>query len=412
MIGHLQADLERLLSFQERYDLLYRKWVRRVGRNYCDLAYANAYDGPDTAVVQAIRDTLDDPSTLNLQYSPYGGSTITRRLIAERLSRLHKLSFQWQDVVLTPGAMAALNIVFRGLKTGESDEVIVLTPCWMDYPLYLVNLGLKPVLVPLKRGTFTLDLSSIRKALSPNTRAIVFSQPANPTGVIYSQSELTELADTLNNVRGSKSPIIISDECHREVVYPPNVMTSPTQCYDATIVVYSFGKSLLMQGQRIGYLAISPRFPDRERARLSAERNCRMMGFCMPTALMQVAIRQLLDHEPSIDRLSARRERVLAALTFYGYSVLPSHATFFIYVACPEPDDFSFAERLASRGVFVLPGSVFHDPGYFRISLTASDHMIDSALPVFESAMHEIKRSSFAEVGASEAWRPTTTPCN
>jgi aspartate aminotransferase len=113
-----------------------------------------------------------------------------------------------------------------------------------------------------------------------------------------------------------------------------------------------------------------------------------MMGFCTPTALMQLAIRKLLAHGPDLQRLSARRELLSSALRAYGYSVVPGQATFFLYVRSPDPDDFAFTERLASKGVFVLPSSLFHDSGYFRVSLTASDEMVERARPVFESAVH------------------------
>jgi aspartate aminotransferase len=111
------------------------------------------------------------------------------------------------------------------------------------------------------------------------------------------------------------------------------------------------------------------------------------MGFCTPTALMQLAIRKLLAHGPDVEQLRARRERLCSALRSYGYSVVPGEATFFLYVRSPDPDDFGFTEKLASKGVFVLPSSLFHDSGYFRISVTASDEMVERALPAFASAV-------------------------
>ena len=389
MTGHLSSILQTLLEPQERYDRLYQKCLHSVGRKVCDLAYANSYDGPNLTVTNAIKDVLESPRSLQLQYTPYGGCTITRRLIAERLSQTHGEPFCWRDVILTPGAMAGLNVIFRAVKTDGRGEVVILTPCWMDYPLYLVHLGLKPVPVPLRRDTFRFDLDLIEHAITPATRAIVFSQPANPTAVVYSDNEIAQLAGLLQkwSVGQSEPPIIISDECHRDVVYPPNSFTSALRHYASTVIVYSFGKSLLMQGQRIGYVAISPRMGARESLQRLLERNCRMMGFCTPTALMQVAIRKLLTHSPNLEMVSARCDRIVTALQSYGYSLVPPQGTFFIYVRSPDPDDFAFAEKLANKGVLVLPGSLFHDRGYIRISVTASDEMIDRALPVFRFAI-------------------------
>lgn len=200
---------------------------------------------------------------------------------------------------------------------------------------------------------------------------------------------MARLADLLRQKAAdcNELPILVSDECHRQIVYPPNKFVSPAQYYDATVVVYSFGKSLLIQGQRIGYAAVSSRMPSRESLARALERLCRIMGFCSPTALMQLAIRKLLVHAADVQRLGARREWLASALRSYGYSIVPGQATFFLYVRSPEPDDFAFTEKLACRGVFVLPGSLFHDSGYFRTSVTASDKMLERALPVFASAI-------------------------
>jgi aspartate aminotransferase len=387
MIGDVSPDIEALLLPQERFDELYQLSCRRAAGDLCDLAYANAYDGPDSKVIMVIKEALESEGTLSFQYTPYGGSTITRRLIANHLCETHSAAFCWRDVILTPGAMAALNVVFRSLKTSGRDEVLVLTPCWMDYPLYLVQLGLIPIFVPLKADTFRLDLDSIEEAITSNTRAIVFSQPANPTGILYGDDELARLAQLLRTrCKKRQSPLIISDECHRDFVYPPHSFVSPSRHYDSTIIIYSFGKALLMQGQRIGYVAVSPRFPAREHYRRMLERNCRMMGFCTPTALMQLAIRRLLAHHANLIVLRRRRDQIVTSLLMTGYSVVPSQATFFIYISCPEPDDFAFATRLADKGVLVMPGSLFHNRGHFRICVTASDEMVDRALPVLKSA--------------------------
>jgi aspartate aminotransferase len=184
----LSPELDRLLALQERFDRLRRDTALRSGRALCDLAYANPYDGPDPAVVAALRDALDSDRALDLQYTPYGGATVTRRLVAQGLSDQYGHRFHFRDVILTPGAMAALNILFRAVRAERGGEVVVITPCWMDYPLYLVELGLRPVLVPVAPHTLRLDLERLRAALGPATRAVVLSQPANPTGVIYSRT--------------------------------------------------------------------------------------------------------------------------------------------------------------------------------------------------------------------------------
>ena len=383
-MGPLKAEIEQYLTTQERFEDLRQRTSLRAGRHLCDLSYANSYDGPPPEVRKALRDCLDNQRTLDLQYTPYGGSTTTRRLIARQLCVTHGERFNWRDVVLTPGAMAALNVLFRLVRRdGEPNEVVVTTPCWLDYPLYLANLDMTPVMVPPADDLPRLNLRHIERALSRHTRAVIISQPNNPLGTLYSPDQLRDLGALLE--ASESRPLLISDECHRDIVFEPTLFASPLEYYDATCMVYSFGKSLFMQGQRIGYAAVSPRAPDHEAVARQLERLCRTMGFCTPTALMQLAVRELLTVAPDLRPIQWRRQRMLDALQSSGYQVIPSQGTFFLYVRSPDEDDFAFAERLAERFVLVLPSSIFHQRGYFRISLTASNEMIERALPVFQA---------------------------
>jgi aspartate aminotransferase len=378
----LPERIEVLLQAQERVDALRDEALRRAGAALADLAYANSYDGAPPEVIEALRQALAPGRALDLQYTPYGGGTVARRLVAESLTASHGERFQFRDVVLTPGAMAALNVLFRSLRDQDdaAGEVLVVTPCWLDYPVYLENLGLRARLVPVRPDTLRLDLPAIEAALSADTRAVILSQPANPSGVVYGPDELRALGQLL--ARAPRPPLLISDECHRDFMIPPHTFVSPLAFYDRTCVVYSFGKSFFLQGQRTGYVAVSPRHPDRKATARLLERLMRVTGFCTPTALMQLALEGLLPLRPRLGALIERRAHVLDGLQRAGYPVVPSQATFFLYPATPGGDDFAFIEKLARRGVLVLPAPIFHHRGHFRISLTAREDMLARALTV------------------------------
>ena len=382
----LEEDVLHYLDAQERFESLRLETIQKVGRQFCDLAYANPYDGPIPQAVNAMRTALEAQNRLNLQYTPYGGNTITRRLVAQHLGKSHRLNFHWRQIVLTPGSMAALNLVFRSMsRKSYRSKVVVITPCWFDYPLYLANLGLEPVFVPLCRDTMRLDLEAIREALDDQVQGIILSQPANPTGLIYHAGELRQLARILDE--SPTRPVLVSDECHRGILLEPEAFCSPAEFYDNTCIVYSFGKSLQIQGQRIGYVAVSPRMERADHYAHIMERLCRIMGFCTPTALMQIAIRELLDETPDLERIRQRRDLILGELRKAGYEVQTNQATFFMYPRAPETDDFHFASMLAREGVLVVPSTLFHHPGHFRISLTCNDDMLNRALPIFRRVL-------------------------
>jgi aspartate aminotransferase len=107
------------------------------------------------------------------------------------------------------------------------------------------------------------------------------------------------------------------------------------------------------------------------------------LGWCFPNAVMQYAVPNL--ETLSIDQaaLARRRDRLMSTLGDNGYDVLRPEGTFYLWSKWPEGDPARSWNRLADRHVFVLPGSLMNAPGYFRISLTASDEMVERALPAF-----------------------------
>jgi aspartate aminotransferase len=158
--------------------------------------------------------------------------------------------------------------------------------------------------------------------------------------------------------------------------------------WPSTLIVYSFGKYHYLQGQRLGYLAVSPRHPQRGPVSSGLVRLTRITGFCTPTALMQAAIPGLLalrhDHGP-VERW---RERLTTELTAAGYRVARPVATLFVYVATPGGrGDFDFIRDLARAGVLALPAPVFHHKGYFRLSLTGSEAMLGRSLAILRDVL-------------------------
>jgi aspartate aminotransferase len=389
MTASRETMMNQWAAPQQRFDSIRARAERGAGRSLCDLAYANQHGGPPPQVRNALHEAVDRDRALNLQYTPYGGATIPRRLVAQSLQKTHAQAFRWSDIILTPGAMAGLNILFRSVMTDgpEPDEVIVPVPCWLDYPLYLANLGLRPRLVPLGADRFDLDLDAIAEAVGPNTRAIVLSQPCNPTGRTFSRAELTSLTKILDTA--PSHPLLISDECHRDVQLGEAAFVSPAEIYDRTCVVYSFGKSLSIQGQRIGYVAVSPKMRDRSQPEFASrlEQFTRAMGFATPTALMQSALSRLLKIEPDWSNLKEKKRRVLAAFAEKDLPVPPSDATFFLYPPIGQNNDFAVTETLAAQGVLVLPSAMFHHHGHLRLSLTCSDEALNRAIPIITETL-------------------------
>jgi aspartate aminotransferase len=238
----------------------------------------------------------------------------------------------------------------------------------------------------LTPGTFELDVEAVTDAVTERTCAVLLSHPANPTGRNYAAARLTELAEALRQAeaRSGGEVTLIADETHRDFTEAGRYH-SAAKLWERTIVVYSFGKYHFMQGQRLGYAATSPRHPARTVVSAELVRWTRITGVATPTALMQRALPRLLALRHDQVWLARWRRRLVEQLTDDGYGVVEPDATLFVYVRTPAGrDDFDFIAELASEGVLALPAPVFHHTGYFRLSLTGSEEMLEAALPILK----------------------------
>ncbi len=376
------ASILPLLEPLETFEAIRRR-AARLGDRLCDLSYANPYDGAQQGARAALRDALDESRLLSLQYTPFGGHTVARRVVADDLRRSHGLPFAHRDVILTPGAMSALQIALLAAHA-RGGEVVVPTPCWLDYPIYARHAGATPVMVP-PDGDVKLDPHAVAAAITERTRAIVLSHPCNPTGERYRDSTLTQLAEVISARQEALGTAItlIADETHRDFT-PPGTYQSLSRRFSRAVIVYSFGKYHFLQGQRLGYAAVSPNHPERDEVGAELVRWTRIAGVATPTALMQSAIPRLVELTYDDAWLARRRAWLVARLRSAGYRVAETDATLFVYVKTPRGwSDWAFTRSLASRGVLVLPAPVFHHSGWFRVALTASEPMIERALEVF-----------------------------
>ena len=302
------------------------------------------------------------------------------------------LAFDPDDILLTRGAHGALALALRmAVEPGAGDEVVFLSPPWFFYEPMILGAGATPIRVRTDPATFDLDVDAIEAALTPRTRVVLVNTPNNPTGRIYPAPTLERLAEVLRQRSGSNGrPVyVLSDESYSKVLFDDARMVTPASHYEATFLVHTYSKSSLAPGQRLGYLALPPTMPDRERLRRTAMVVALASGNAQPDAIMQYALADIERITVDMGRLQRRRDRMLDALRATGYEVHTPEATFYLMPRSPMADDWAFARGLAAEKVLVLPGSVVEMPGYFRMSLTANDDMVQRAIPVLERAIAE-----------------------
>jgi len=318
----------------------------------------------------------------------------SRIAVAKTLTARTGLDWEPRDVAMTNGGFGALAVAMRTVVSEPGDEVIFLSPPWFFYEMLILAVDGEPVRIRLDPPDFELEADEIARAITPRTRAVLINSPHNPSGRIYGVERLRALADVLGEASAQHgAPIyVISDEPYNRIVFDGRAYHSPSEVYPYTLTTYSYGKTLLAPGNRIGYITWPPTMPDRERLRHVIEVNQFASGYAFPNADLQHAIEDLEQLSIDVAAMQQRRDRLVPALREIGYETTMPEGTFYVMAKAPIDDDVAFTDTLTRHGVLVLPGTVVEVPGWFRISLTASDEMVERGIPGFRAAFEEATR--------------------
>jgi aspartate aminotransferase len=378
-VAAITAALAPLRSYLDVWDELRRQ------PGVCDFVLGNPQEMPLPGFVDAIRRHALPQDKDWFAYKR--SEPEARAAVAKVLREWRGLPFEPDDIALTPGAFGALETAFRAFLD-PGDEVVFSLPPWFIYEAMLLSVDAVPVKVRIRADDHDLDLDAIGSAIGPRTRAVIVNTPHNPTGRIYPPRTLAALAELLTRAsnRWGRTIWLISDEPYARVVFSDAEFHSPSEFYPYTLIAYSYGKVLLTPGERIGWLAMSPSIPNRHPLREAIELSQIAAGWLFPNAVLQYAIEDLEGLSIDLSDLEAKRDRLAGELQADGYDLRLPEGTFYLWVRSPDPDDVAFCRRLSDRNVLVLPGSVCEVPGQFRISLTASNDMIDRALPALRAA--------------------------
>jgi aspartate aminotransferase len=357
-----------------------------------NFAVGNPQDFPMPAYVDALRSQLEPRRRDWFAYKdsePKSQITVARSLSA-------RTGMRWDpaDVAMTNGGFAALAVAMRALVE-PGDEVIFLSPPWFFYEFMVLAADGVPVRLHLAPPAFEPDLDAIAAAITPRTRALIFNSPHNPSGRVYPLETLQALAQTLTDASARIGhPIyLISDEPYNRIIFDGRTFHSPAEAYPHTVIAYSYGKTLLAPGMRIGYLTWPPTMPDREAFREAVFVAQFATGYAFPNALLQHAIEELEGLSIDVAAMQRRRDRLVGALREIGYETTMPEGTFYLMARAPIADDVAFTDLLARHRVLVLPGTIVEVPGWFRISLTATDEMVERGIPGFAAAYAEASAS-------------------
>lgn len=356
----------------------------RGEENVFDFTLGNPYGEPPAALSAELSRLCSDPPPGLHRYMPNAGLPEARRAAARSLARSTGVPFTEELLVMTVGAAGALNVALRALLS-PGDEVVILAPYFVEYLFYIRNAGGSPV-VAQTDDRFRLDPAAVEAALTPRTRAVIINTPNNPTGAVYPEGDLAALERVLSAAQERfGSPIyVISDEPYRKIVFGGVTPAPAVSKIRNTLVAYSHSKDLNLPGERIGYLAVSPRAADAGEVAGACVFCNRVLGFVNAPALFQRAVAKFEEEPADVSVYRENRDVLLDVLARSGIEVVPPGGAFYLFPKSPVPDEMELLAAALEEGILVVPGTGFGRSGYFRIAYCLSPETVRRSVPAWE----------------------------
>ena len=370
---------------------MFEEGKRMAAEFGADYVYDFSLGNPNVPAPQAVKDAIlditenEDPVMLH-GYMNNSGYEDVRQTIAEHLNKNFHTSFSAKNILMTVGAAGGLNVILKTLLN-PGDEVVTISPYFGEYRSYVGNFDGVLVESPADPETFYPDFADLKKKITAKTKAMIINSPNNPTGVIYPESVIVELAQLLSEKESECGhPIyLISDEPYREIVFDGETVPWITGYYADSIVGSSFSKSLSLPGERIGYLVLPDSLDGAEDILAAANVANRILGFVNAPSLMQRVVARCIDVRSDVDFYLKNRDDLYLALIEDGYTVVHPDGAFYMWVKSPEEDERAFVDRLKKdEHILAVQGRSFGCKGWVRIAYCVAHETIEGALPGFQ----------------------------
>jgi octopine/nopaline transport system ATP-binding protein len=353
---------------------------------------------PDFATPEPVtRAAIDALETGDTHYTDVLGRRSLRTALARMLAGpMAQPALSADNIVAVGGGQNALFAASLCLL-GEGDEAIVLTPMYLTYEATFAAAGARLVHVPMPAETgFRPDAAAIRAAVTPRTRAIIFANPNNPTGVVLRRGELEAIAA----IAIEHDLAIIVDEVYAALTFevPHVYMAALPGMADRTVSIGSLSKSHAMTGWRAGWIAGNAELIAHI-GRLELAMLYGLPGFVQQAALAAVERYEAITGEMT-ERYRRRKEVVCAALAGTpGLRVLSPEAGMFVLldVRATGLSGFDFAWQLfRETGVATLDASAFGPSaeGFLRVAFTSSEDTLAEACRRIDRFVRGLMQSS------------------
>ena len=353
--------------------------------NVYDYSIGNPSIPAPDCVNEAIAELIKGDSVALHGYTTAAGLPSVRDAIAKNLNDTYDLGLTGDLFYITCGCASSIAIALRAVLFPD-DEVIVNAPFFPEYRVFTeASRGVVRVVPP--RADFQIDFDALKAALTPKTKAVIINSPNNPSGMVYSEETLKELAAILKAHEETigETVYLLTDEPYRELVYDMDKTPNAMCYYDDTFICYSFSKCMSIPGERIGYLAVSPRMHEKTAVYAAVLGAGRALGYINPPSLFQRVIERTVGAHSDFSQYKINRDLLTAGLREIGYECVDPKGAFYLFAKALEPDAKAFCEHAKKYELLLVPSNDFGMTGYFRMAYCVNRDMIAKSMPAFRA---------------------------
>lgn len=305
------------------------------------------------------------------KYTAVAGIPEVLEAISSKLKRDNNLNYAPNQIIVSNGAKQSLFNLFQAV-IDEGDEVIIPAPYWVTYPELVIYSGGVPVIIDTDEiSGFKMTATQLKNAITAKTKMVVLTSPSNPTGSVYSQKELEEIAEVLKGT----DILVASDEMYEKLVYGVKFVSAASisdDMFERTITINGLSKSVAMTGWRFGYLASPKKELIAAMDKLQSQSTSNINSITQKAAVVALNGEVDTEIEEMRQAFEARANEAVELLNgINGISVLKPQGAFYLFVNIKDVsnDSIEFCkELLQTTGVAVVPGIGFGSEGYFRFS--------------------------------------------
>jgi aspartate aminotransferase len=374
--------------------------LKAEGRRILDLTVGEPdFDTPDHIKEAASRAIAAGET----KYTSVTGTPALQKAILQTLESRTGLHYTPAEITIGGGAKQVIFTAFMA-SLDPGDEVVIPAPYWVSYPdMVLANDG-TPVVVPCGEDSgFKLTPDTLRAAITGRTRWLILNTPSNPTGAVYSRTELRALADVLGDF---PAVYVLTDEIYDQIYFGEERIASLVEVApalrDRILMVNGVSKAYAMTGWRLGYGAGPAGV-------ISAINKLQSQISSCPSSISQAAAAAALTGDQSFVRTSGevyrtRRDAAVAGLNgIDGLSCTTPDGAFYAYVNCGgvmgkttpagkviRNDEDFVLYLLDEASVAAIPGTAYGLEPYFRISYATSLDVIDESLDAIDKAVRAL----------------------